>query len=47
MKTASKRFSTIACFIPVENIFSKCVPAQIEGSGQVPTELTFEVFYIF
>jgi len=27
--------------------FSKWVPAPIEGSAQVTTELTFEVFYIF
>jgi len=28
-------------------MFSKWVPAPIEGSAQVTAELTFEVFYIF
>jgi len=42
MKTASKRFSTIACFKPIWIIFSKWVPAPIEGSAQVLTELRLE-----
>jgi len=28
-------------------MFSKWVPALIEGSAQAPTELTFEAFHIF
>jgi len=38
--------STMACLKPVLNIFSKWVPATIEGSAQVSTELTFEVYIL-
>jgi len=47
MKSSSPRFSIIAGFKPVLDIFSNWVPALTEGPAQVLTELTFEVFYIF
>jgi len=47
MKTASRRFSTIPGFKSLQDIFFKWVPVPIEGFAQVPTELTFEAFYVF
>jgi len=49
MRTASQpgsqRFSNIAGFKPIKDIFSNYVPAPTEGFAQVLTELTFEAFY--
>jgi len=47
MKPASQRFSNIASFKPVQDIFSKWVPAPAGGPAQVLAELMFEAFNMF